>query len=511
MKSKIKKMCHRKRGRPKKENNIKTGNIVQNESNCSQQEFFTSIILSDEDSTDQEKAKAYLSFLQIPEKIKSEKSITKQDSKNKVKGCSKTVIKSREKSNQLTNSEERYNNDTKIFSFNNSFCYGDPYNFSKSKLENSDKNEFYQYKIGEIIKKKYEIKEFIADGTFGRVLKCINIENEEVCAIKINVPHAVESGIMEAEILYNIKKKDTDNISHCIKIFDSFHLKKNDKNYFAIVYEYLGLSIFDFMKKNHYIGYSMSQIQRIAKQVFEALKFLHSLNYIHTDIKPENIVFINSDYKNIDEKSSFPINLKTKIENEEKKNNNLPFKYHNIIDTTLKVIDFGATLELRELQNSTGLINTRQYRAPEVIFDVSNTDEKTDIWGAACVLYELYTGEYLFDCDNDDEEHLSLIEKVCGHYPDKLIKNARNENILNIFFECKIHDRDYKINIKKCKKYNNIKNKLMAQLKIDDAIYYKHKVFIDFLKYLLVIDPYYRPSAAKALNHEFFKTNFNDY
>ena len=509
MKNKIQKLCNRKRLRTKEEQNNTSVKIIKNKPGNSPKDFYTSITLSDEDSTDQEKAK--LPKQKISEIIYTEvKFNNRQKSKQKIK--QKTIKKSRKKSNQLANSEERYVSEENILDFNNSFYFEESNELSKSKKENNDNNEFYPYKIGEIIKKNYEITEFIADGTFGRVLKCIDIENGKIRAIKIIVPTAIDSGIMEAEILYNIKKNDKENISHCIQIYDSFPIKKNNQNYFAIVYEYLGLSVFDFMKKNNYNGYSISQIQQIAKQMLETLKFLHSINYIHTDIKPENIVFINSNFEYIYDESKFPINVKTKIEKEENiYNNKLQYIYHNIKDTKIKTIDFGATLEFQELQNSVGLINTRQYRAPEVIFDMNNSDEKTDIWGTACVLYELYTGEYLFDSENDDEEHLCLIEKVCGHFPDKFIKNGRNKDILHLFFECNIHDKDYNINVKKCKNYEDVRYKIEKQLKLDEAIHWKHKLFIDFLKYLLVIDPYYRPSAAKALNHDFFQFNFDDY
>ncbi|CAD8095683.1 unnamed protein product [Paramecium sonneborni] len=40
------------------------------------------------------------------------------------------------------------------------------------------------------------------------------------------------------------------------------------------------------------------------------------------------------------------------------------------------------------------VINTRQYRAPEVILRCDAWDTSSDIWSLACLIVELYTGKY---------------------------------------------------------------------------------------------------------------------
>ncbi|EEQ99046.1 srpk, putative, partial [Perkinsus marinus ATCC 50983] len=41
-------------------------------------------------------------------------------------------------------------------------------------------------------------------------------------------------------------------------------------------------------------------------------------------------------------------------------------------------------------------IQTRQYRSPEVIVG-AGYDSSADIWSFACMIFELVTGDYLFD------------------------------------------------------------------------------------------------------------------
>lgn len=57
------------------------------------------------------------------------------------------------------------------------------------------------------------------------------------------------------------------------------------------------------------------------------------------------------------------------------------------------MIDFGSSVYATEKRD--GIINTRQYRAPEVLLELP-WDEESDIWGVACIAMELFTGELLF-------------------------------------------------------------------------------------------------------------------
>ncbi len=57
------------------------------------------------------------------------------------------------------------------------------------------------------------------------------------------------------------------------------------------------------------------------------------------------------------------------------------------------VIDFGSATF--DDEHKSGTINTRQYRAPEVILGMG-WSLPSDIWSAGCILMELYTGGLLF-------------------------------------------------------------------------------------------------------------------
>lgn len=57
------------------------------------------------------------------------------------------------------------------------------------------------------------------------------------------------------------------------------------------------------------------------------------------------------------------------------------------------MIDFGGATYDDESKSS--IINTRQYRSPEVILGLG-WSYPSDIWSAGCIIAELYLGELLF-------------------------------------------------------------------------------------------------------------------
>jgi len=74
-------------------------------------------------------------------------------------------------------------------------------------------------------------------------------------------------------------------------------------------------------------------------------------------------------------------------------------------------------------------IQTRQYRSPEVIIGAWY-DTSADLWSLACIVFELMTGDYLFDPNPSeeytrDEEHLALTIELLGKLPPHLVKQGR--------------------------------------------------------------------------------------
>ncbi|CAK62057.1 unnamed protein product (macronuclear) [Paramecium tetraurelia] len=110
----------------------------------------------------------------------------------------------------------------------------------------------------------------------------------------------------------------------------------------------------------------------------------------------------------------------------DKNNNNLfqidkksLFKQIQKNDFSVKIADLGNACWTHH-QFST-LIQTRQYRSPEVLIG-TRYNATADLWSFACMLFELLTGDFLFEprkgakfLKNDD--HLAQIQELTGKFP----------------------------------------------------------------------------------------------
>ena len=126
------------------------------------------------------------------------------------------------------------------------------------------------------------------------------------------------------------------------------------------------------------------------------------MNLIHTDLKLENILFVKSDYRI----AVSTLTGKT---------------YREPLDYSVKLIDFGGSIFNND--NHSKIVNTRQYRAPEVILGLE-WSFPSDMWSVGCILAELYIGEMLFPT-HDDGEHLAMMEKITEtHLPASMHQRA---------------------------------------------------------------------------------------
>ncbi|KAG7475811.1 dual specificity protein kinase CLK2-like [Solea senegalensis] len=324
------------------------------------------------------------------------------------------------------------------------------------------------YKIGDIVEDRYEIVDTLGEGTFGKVVECVDFNRKGHVALKIikNQEKYREAAKLEINVLETITEKDPHNKQHCVQMLDWF----NYYGHVCISFELLSLSTFDFLKANSFTPYPINQIRHMAHQICHAVSFLHDNKLTHTDLKPENILFVDSEY--------------SLVYNAEKK-----CSERRINNTTVRLIDFGSATFDHE--HHSVLISTRHYRAPEVIMELG-WGHPCDVWSIGCILFEYYEGFTLFQT-HDNREHLAMMERIQGPIPQRMIQRSGK-----FFYRGRLDWNE----CSKAGRYVKAKYKPLRKYLLSHGM--EHHQFFNLLERMLEYEPSNRISPTSALCHPFF-------
>ncbi|VAI59054.1 unnamed protein product [Triticum turgidum subsp. durum] len=346
-----------------------------------------------------------------------------------------------------------------------------------------DKDGHYVFTLGENLTPRYRILSKMGEGTFGQVLECWDLENQESVAIKIvrSLQKYREAAMIEIDVLQRLGKHDFTG-SRCVQIRNWFDYR----NHICIVFEKLGPSLYDFLRKNNYRSFAIDLVREFARQILESVTFMHDLRLIHTDLKPENILLVSPDTIRVHD---YKIPIRPPKDGSVFKN--LPKS------SAIKLIDFGSTTF--DHQDHNYVVSTRHYRAPEVILGLG-WNYPCDLWSVGCILVELCSGEALFQT-HENLEHLAMMEKVLGPLPKHMI--ARADRRAEKYFRRGLRldwpeGAASRESMKAVWKLPRLQNLVMQHV--------DHSAgdLIDLLQGLLRYDPDERLKARQALQHPFF-------
>ena len=140
------------------------------------------------------------------------------------------------------------------------------------------------------------------------------------------------------------------------------------------------------------------------------------------------------------------------------------------------------------------IIQTRQYRSPEVLLGIEY-NESSDIWSLACIVFELSTGDFLFEprkgetfSKNDD--HLAQIIELVGKMPKNFALCGENSK--------KYFNKRGKLRRIKKLNYFPLEKVLTTKYNFKEK---EAKALSDFLMPMLEYYPYKRATARELLRH----------
>uniref|UniRef100_A0A3B3YUC6 Protein kinase domain-containing protein n=1 Tax=Poecilia mexicana TaxID=48701 RepID=A0A3B3YUC6_9TELE len=208
------------------------------------------------------------------------------------------------------------------------------------------KEEAVFYKVKEL-SSKYIISEELARSQFGVVHRCVEIATKKTFMAKFIKVKGTDRELVLREIeALNVGRHK--NIIYLHEYFESMEE-------IILIFEFIsGVDIFERLGTSNF-ELTEQEIVRYLRQVCSAVKFLHSRNFGHFDIRPDNIVYTTRRSLNI------------------------------------KIIEMGQSRLLVPGENIRMLFSAPEYYAPEVHrHDLVTT--ATDMWSIGVLAYVLLSG-----------------------------------------------------------------------------------------------------------------------
>ncbi|XP_057805973.1 mitogen-activated protein kinase 15-like [Salvia miltiorrhiza] len=306
-----------------------------------------------------------------------------------------------------------------------------------------DVDFFTQYGEGS----RYRIEEVIGKGSYGVVCSAYDTRSGEKVAIKkINdiFEHVSDATriLREVKLLRLLRHPDIVEIKHIL-----LPPSRREFKDIYVVFELMESDLHQVIKANDDL--TPEHYQFFLYQLLRGMKYIHTANVFHRDLKPKNIL-ANADCK-------------------------------------LKICDFGlARVAFNDTPTAifwTDYVATRWYRAPELCGSFfSKYTPAIDIWSIGCIFAELLTGKPLFPGKNVVHQ-LDLMTDLLGTPPPETIARIRNE---------------------KARRY-------LSSMRRKKAIPLSHKFpnadpfALRLLQRMLAFDPKDRPSAEEALADPYFR------
>lgn len=215
----------------------------------------------------------------------------------------------------------------------------------------------------------YSVHEKLGVGKFGQVFRLCHKETGQVCAGKF---YRARSSKERAAARKEIELMDLlhhPKLVQCLGAYDS-HPEM------VMVLEYIaGGELFERLVDDNF-EHTEPTSARYMQQILEGMQYVHKQNIIHLDLKPENIVCVDT------------------------------------TGTKIKIIDFGLAAKLEAGKPLMVMHGTPEFVAPEVI-GYEPVSLETDVWSIGVICYILLSGESPFQ-GGSDAETFALV--TAAHY-----------------------------------------------------------------------------------------------
>ncbi len=218
----------------------------------------------------------------------------------------------------------------------------------------------------------------IGRGAFGEVRLCRTEDNEIVAVKKLKKTEIV----FKNQIRHLMTEKELMQEAR-VEWVPELKCTFQDEKYLYLVMEYLaGGDMMNLLIQKDVLAEEAAKFY--IAELIVAVDSVHKMNYIHRDLKPDNILIDKSGHVKL---SDFGLCAKYQIKS--------PFESNrfrsNVIPAKLVSSEATSLCKKRKRTLLYSTVGTPDYIAPEVFFQ-EGYDEKVDWWSVGVILYEMLVG-----------------------------------------------------------------------------------------------------------------------
>jgi serine/threonine-protein kinase len=156
--------------------------------------------------------------------------------------------------------------------------------------------------VGQVIDNRYEIARILGQGGFGRSYLAIDRQkSRKTCVLKEFAPNVVKpQELQKAKELFEREASVLKKIQHpqIPRFHASFSAKIGTKDFFFLVQDYIEGDNYDQLfeqRRGQGQSFSEEEVINLLHNVLPVLTYIHSLDIVHRDISPDNLILRQSD------------------------------------------------------------------------------------------------------------------------------------------------------------------------------------------------------------------------